>query len=149
MTKPPLRVLLVDDSAAYRDLIREFLSQEPEIELVGSASNGQLAIDLISKLHPELLLLNLEMPVLDGVGLLQYLRNAQASVGAIMLASRSIASTEKAAEALSLGALDFVAKPAGSPASGRVDWLRNELLPRIQAFASWRRALPSVKAGKS
>ena len=70
---PPLRVLVVDDSALYRKVVRAVLEQLPNVEVIGHAQNGRLALDRIIADRPDVITLDMEMPELDGLGLLREL----------------------------------------------------------------------------
>ena len=87
MTQLPLRVLVVDDSALYRKIVRSVLEQIPGVEVVGSAANGRLALARILDDRPDLITLDLEMPELDGLGLLAELRRRRLDVPAIMVSA--------------------------------------------------------------
>ena len=71
--KPPIKLLIVDDSWVLRRVLRGTLSQRDDIEIVGEATNGVEALDLILKLGPDVILLDVEMPVMDGMTTLQHL----------------------------------------------------------------------------
>ena len=70
-----IRVLIVDDSAVIRRLLSDLLNEDPQIEVVGMASNGELAIPKVQQLHPDLITLDMEMPVMDGIETLKAAEN--------------------------------------------------------------------------
>jgi two-component system, chemotaxis family, protein-glutamate methylesterase/glutaminase len=106
----PIRVLVVDDSALVRQILTRALSDDPRIEIVGTARNGVEALEKAVTLAPDVITLDVEMPELDGIEVLRHLsRHSDARV--IMLSSVDDAATVY--EALSLGAIDFVQKPTG------------------------------------
>jgi len=131
----PLRVLLVDDAVTYRKLVSDLLAQMPGIEVVGTAANGRIALGKCDQLHPDLLVLDLEMPELDGLGLLRRLRESGKDVGAIVLSSPNTMDAKATMAALELGAFDFVAKPNGGSLEENRRRLASELGARLQAFA--------------
>jgi len=132
-----IRVLVADDSAVFRQLLAAALEQDPEVEVVGVASNGLQVLDLASRLHPDVVTLDLEMPVLDGLSTLQALVN-QNPVPVVVLSAHSTAGAEIALRALELGAVDVEAKPAG-PWSGPGLW---QLVQKVKAAARSRTRSP-------
>lgn len=104
-----IKILVVDDSAFTRKVIREILESEPDLEVVGIARDGLEALEKIAELHPDVVTLDLVMPNLDGVGVLRNLPREHAP--SVVVVSMSDAETELGAEALLLGAVDLVAKP--------------------------------------
>lgn len=109
----PIRTLVVDDSSLYRGLLRKALSQVPglEIEIVGNAPNGRIALRKIEELRPDLVTLDLEMPELDGLGVLRELSALSPPLPKILVVSaHTEAGARKTIDALALGAHDFVTK---------------------------------------
>lgn len=107
----PIRVLVVDDSAFMRYTITQYLGGNPSIQVVGSARDGYEALELIPKLQPDVVTLDVEMPRLDG---LSTLRNIMSNFPrpVIMLSSLTQEGTVETIQALTLGAVDFIAKPS-------------------------------------
>jgi len=134
MSTNPTRVLIVDDTITYRTIVRNVLSNMPGIEVVGVAANGKIAMDKIESLKPDVLTLDLEMPVMDGLAVLEQLKQTGSHVGAIVLSSTSMYGANATMKALRLGAFDFVAKPSGKTAEENIQSLRQELCPKIEAF---------------
>jgi two-component system chemotaxis response regulator CheB len=108
-----IRVLIVDDSALARLAIRDALARDPEIEVVGDASDAYVARDKILALQPDVITLDLEMPRMDGLTFLKILQEHH-PVPVVVLSSLTPAGSSKAMEALAAGALDVLAKPNGS-----------------------------------
>ncbi|WP_017471903.1 protein-glutamate methylesterase/protein-glutamine glutaminase [Amphibacillus jilinensis] len=108
-----VKVLVVDDSAFMRKMISNILESHIKIEVVGTARNGQDALDKIDTLHPDVVTLDIEMPVMDGLTALSHImKNKQRPV--IMLSSLTKEGADKTLESMELGAVDFVTKPSGS-----------------------------------
>lgn len=134
MSSRPLRVLVVDDSAIYRKAVRELLEKTPDVEVVGVAANGKIALQKIEQLKPDLLTLDIEMPEMDGIEVLKHLQQNKIDVAAIMLSAFTEEGAKRTTDAVNLGAFDFVLKPQGSNAQESIGKLRRELLPKIEAF---------------
>ena len=108
-----LRVLVVDDSMFMRRMISDLLQQDAEIEVVGAAKNGQEGLEMARQLKPDVITLDVEMPVMDGVTMLQQLMQQQPTP-VLMLSSLTKEGAEVTLKCLELGAVDFVTKPSGS-----------------------------------
>ena len=113
------RVLVVDDSAIVRKLIADALRREPDIEVVGGAADPFVARDMIQRLTPDVLTLDIEMPRMDG---LTFLRKLMAHRPLPVIIVSSVTQTGSAAsiEALRAGAIDVIAKPGGPQEVGQV-----------------------------
>ena len=137
---PPIRVLVVDDSAMVRKLVTEALQTDPEIEVVGSAVDPYVARDKMAKLNPDVLTLDIEMPRMDGLTFLKILMD-QRPMPVIIMSSLTQRGSHYALEALRLGAFDVLAKPGGSFSFGD---LGPQLIERIKATrgARLRRSAP-------
>ncbi|MBI5746051.1 MAG: chemotaxis response regulator protein-glutamate methylesterase [Nitrospirae bacterium] len=134
----PIRVLIVDDSAVVRRAVSDALSSDPEIAVVGTASNGIIAIQRISQLNPDVIILDIEMPEMDGFGVLRVLRANCPKIRTIMFSSLTQRGAVQTIEALSLGANDYIAKPACITHQGYKDILKgvaSELIPKIKQFS--------------
>lgn len=105
-----VRVLVVDDSAFMRVMIRKLLSQDPALEVVGVARDGEEALAQVEALHPDVITLDVEMPRMSGLEFLSRLM-AWRPTPVVMLSSLTQAGAEITVEALGLGAVDFVPKP--------------------------------------
>ncbi|MFN0017954.1 MAG: chemotaxis response regulator protein-glutamate methylesterase [Pirellulaceae bacterium] len=143
-----IRVLVVDDSIVVRRVVMEELTAQPDIEVAGSASNGLIALDQMKQLNPDLVILDIEMPVMDGLTTLTHLRESHPKTPVIMFSSLTELGAAATLEALSRGASDFFAKPGGSgglEASRKV--LQAELIPAIRALCA--RKLPAAVLKKT
>ncbi|MBN1477891.1 chemotaxis response regulator protein-glutamate methylesterase [Candidatus Sumerlaeota bacterium] len=135
MSDRPVRVLVVDDSALYRKVLAELLMEIRGVEVVGRSANGKLALESIPVLRPDLLTLDLEMPEIDGLGVLEVLRVNHPEIGAIMLSSHTHTGADATMRALELGAFDFVPKPTASSLQQGIEQIRSDLVPKVEAFA--------------
>jgi two-component system chemotaxis response regulator CheB len=106
-----LRTLIVDDSAVYRSLIRSCLERMPRVTFVGTAIHGKDAIERARELQPDLILLDIEMPVMDGLEAIPGLRRVVPNAAIIMVSSLTTDGAQATLQALEAGAFDFVAKP--------------------------------------
>ncbi|MBN1852236.1 MAG: chemotaxis response regulator protein-glutamate methylesterase [Pirellulales bacterium] len=133
-----LRVIVVDDTITYRKIIADLLSEIPDVEVVGTASNGKIALQKIQLLHPDLMTLDMEMPVMSGLEVLQYLKDTSNSIGTIVLSAHTTGDAKLTVKALSLGAFDFILKPQGNSLQQNIDTLRKKLRPIIDTFTRTR-----------
>ncbi len=127
-----IRVLVVDDSAIMRKLITDILKKDPQIEVVGQAENGKKAIELAKALKPDVITLDIEMPEMDGLTALRFLKREVPSARVIMFSSLTQEGARATLEALSLGAFDFVPKPSTKSFLESVKKIEEELLPKIK-----------------
>ncbi len=130
-----LRVLVVDDTIMYRKVVGDILAELPGVEVVGTANNGKIALSRIASLKPDLITLDVEMPVLNGLETLQEMQKTFPDVGVIMLSTLTKRGSEITMKALELGAFDFIAKPDSDVMQDNVQLLRSALMPRVKAYA--------------
>ncbi|HET6974052.1 MAG TPA: chemotaxis response regulator protein-glutamate methylesterase [Pyrinomonadaceae bacterium] len=125
-----LRVLVIDDSAYVRKVVREILSRSPFLEVVGTARDGREALDLVEQLDPDVVTCDLIMPELDGVGFVR--EQMQRRPVPIIIMSVAKETAEAALTALDAGAIDFVQKPTAL-ASEKIFEVSNELIDKVKA----------------
>lgn len=140
----PLRILVVDDSVVIRKLLCETLSADSDIQVVGTASDGRIALSKVALLNPDVVTLDIEMPVMNGLETLQQLRKSKPTLPIIMFSTLTERGAAATLDALSLGASDYVTKPSntGSMDAG-IAAIRAELIPKIKALC--RRASTPAK----
>lgn len=136
----PIKVFVVDDSAFMRKLIMEIINREPGLEVAGYARNGQDALDKLRKLDVDVITLDVEMPVMDGLETLQQIMKERPRP-VVMLSSLTRAGSETTLQALTLGAVDFISKPSGS-ISLDLDTISKEIIEKIRLAASARLQQP-------
>jgi two-component system chemotaxis response regulator CheB len=130
-----LRVLVADDSVLFRKVITDALSSLPDIEVVGSASNGKVALQKVRELKPDLLTLDMEMPEMDGIAVLDALRVTKENTFVIVVSALTKLGGDLTMRALEKGAFDFITKPEGSGQKESLDSIRSALAPRVRAIA--------------
>jgi two-component system chemotaxis response regulator CheB len=143
-----LRVLVVDDSALYRKVVSEILRELPDVEVVATAVDGQIALQKIEELRPDLVTLDVEMPQLTGVEVLRHLRERGSETGVIMLSAFTSSSAAATTEALRLGAFDFVLKPTGTDMVESRQQLARRLGDRVAAYMQRSPQTPRIDAPK-
>jgi two-component system chemotaxis response regulator CheB len=139
MTNPAnhFRILLVDDSAVVRRVLTDVISSDPRLEVAGTASNGRIALDRIAQLKPDLVVLDIEMPEMDGLATLAELRKKYRRLPVIMFSTLTHRGASATLDALTLGADDYVPKERNSLGlAAAIDDLRHDLLPKIHALCS-------------
>ena len=131
-----IRVLVVDDSALVRRILSLGLATDPEIEVIGTASDPYVARDLIVRERPDVLTLDIEMPRMDGISFLKILMERM-PIPTVVVSSLSTKGSKLALEALHAGAVDVVAKPPSSVAHG-LESMMKELVSRVKVASRSR-----------
>jgi two-component system chemotaxis response regulator CheB len=142
-----IRVLVVDDSIVVRRVVTEVIDAQNDMEVIGSASNGRQALEKVAQLKPDMVILDIEMPEMDGLTALTQLRQHDARTPVIMFSSLTELGAKATLEALSRGASDFFAKPGGAgglESSRRL--IQSELVPAIRALCPTRAKKPVAEA---
>jgi len=131
------RILIVDDSAVMRSLLRSVVCADESLDVAGTAADGESALMAIETLRPDLILLDVEMPVMDGLVTLRQLRARGHRMPVIMCSSHTQRGAQVTIEALACGASDYVTKPAGQASrEAAIRALALDLAPRIHALTS-------------
>lgn len=139
----PCRVMVVDDSAVIRGLLTRALEAEGDIAVVASAGNGRMAIDALER-HPiELVLLDVAMPVMDGIAALPLMLKARPSLKVVIVSSLTQSGAQVTLKALAAGAADYVTKPTSS-ALAAGDAFRRELVGKVKALVEAQRARSGI-----
>jgi two-component system chemotaxis response regulator CheB len=129
------RILIVDDSVVVLKILSEVLSQDPELEVAGTAGNGRIGLAKFASLRPDLVLLDVEMPEMDGLATLAELRKLDAHVPIVMFSALTERGAATTLNALSLGASDYCTKPSNTRSRAEsTEALRSELIPKIKAL---------------
>lgn len=129
------KILIVDDSLVYRHALTSALSEEKDLEIVGSAKNGQEALDFIIKRNVDLITLDIEMPVMDGFQLISKLKLLPSRPKIIVFTSLDASGAGNALKALQLGANDFVTKVVGNGnINDSINEIKELLIPKIKSL---------------
>jgi len=136
------RVLLVDDAVVVRSALSLAIAQDRDLEVAGTAANGRLALAKYSSVRPDIILLDIEMPDMDGLATVRALRKIDSRVPIIMFSSLTERGAAITLEALSLGASDYVPKPSNVDMNATLKAIASELIPKIRALCH----LPSTQA---
>lgn len=137
---PRISVLVVDDSVVVRRLVTDVLSSDPRIEVVGTASNGKIALAKMPQLNPDVVTLDIEMPIMDGLETLVHMRELYPNTPVIMFSTLTERGAHATLDALERGAHDYVTKPANvGSVTASMAAVRADLIPKIEAAANSRR----------
>lgn len=136
-----VRVLVVDDSAFMRKVISDIIDADPDMVVVGTARDGEEALQKIRELRPSVVTLDVEMPKVNGLDVLRRLMTSQPTA-VVMLSSLTQEGADTTIEALSLGAVDFIAKPSGA-VSPSIALIADEIRRKVKTAASARLTGPS------
>jgi two-component system chemotaxis response regulator CheB len=134
-----IRVMVVDDSAVIRGLITTMLEADPHIQVVASCANGAIALQTVNRSDPDVVILDVEMPVMDGITALPRILEARPGTSIIIASTLSQRNAEISLQALALGAADYVPKPVASRIGSNEEF-RRELLDKVRLFGGRSRS---------
>ena len=144
------RVLVVDDSVVIRKILTEILAADPLIDVAGTASNGAMALRKLSQAKPDLVTLDIEMPEMDGLETLRNIRRDYPRLPVIMFSSLTHKGASATLDALSLGASDYITKPANvASVTAGMDAIREQMIPKIYALCRLGAARPLTRPAVS
>ncbi|MDR3449812.1 MAG: chemotaxis response regulator protein-glutamate methylesterase [Alphaproteobacteria bacterium] len=135
---PAVRVMVVDDSAVIRGLITRALETDPGIHVVTSANNGERAIDLLRTTPVDVVILDIEMPVMDGITAIPKLKEIDPGVQIVMASTLTQKNAEISLKALALGATDYIPKPSSREIAG-ADEFQHDLIEKVKTFGAMAR----------
>ena len=131
MVTKRVRVLIVDDSALMRKALKEIINTDPALEVVGTARDGYDALEKMRDLQPDVVTLDINMPVMDGITSLQHIINEEPELPVLMVSSLTAEGALTTFEALELGAIDYVTKPSGT-VSTNLHVVGKEIIQKIK-----------------
>ena len=135
--RSPVKVLIADDSAVVRGLVSRWLGEAGH-EVVATAANGRAAVDALGRCAPDVVLLDIEMPELDGIQALPLILARQPGVQVVMMSTLTQRNADVSLRCLSLGAVDYIPKPESNRGVTTSDGFRADLLERIRVFGAAR-----------
>ena len=144
----PFRVMVVDDSAVIRGMVSRWIEADPALTVVGSASNGRMAVQQLDRLDPEIVVLDIEMPELDGLSALPQILAALPDVKVIMASTLTLRNADISMKALAAGAADYIPKPSSAREMQGTSEFQRDLLAKIKALGNARRLHPGARARK-
>ena len=143
----PIRVMVVDDSAVVRGLITRMLEAEADISVVSSVGNGKMAVDSLARNEVEVVVLDIEMPVMDGLTALPKMLETDKTVRVIMASTLTARNADISLKALQAGAVDYIPKPSSSrELSGGQDF-GAELIAKVRTHGEARRKVKGAPTG--
>jgi len=135
MPKPPIRILVVDDSLVIRKVVSDTLRKDTVFEVVGTAGDGRIAIAKLPALNPDLIILDMAMPNMNGMETLVEVRKTHPKLPIIIFSTLSIRGGAETMEALALGASDYATKPVDRGSlEATVEAIQKDLIPKIKVL---------------
>jgi len=144
----PYRVMVVDDSAVIRGLLSRALEGDPEIRVAASVGDGQMAINSLQRNSIDVIVLDIEMPVMDGVTAIPKLLAVAPSVRIIMASTLTLRNADISMRALQAGAADYIPKPTSTREISGADDFRRELVAKVKALGAVARRMGSRHRGE-
>ena len=129
-----IKALVVDDTIVYRKIVGDVLKEIPGVEVIGTANNGKIALSKIASLKPDLITLDIEMPEVNGIEVLEKLAKLPDAPVTIMLSTLTQQGSEMTIKALELGAFDFVPKPGEGKMAENMKKVKDAILPIIEGY---------------
>src|SRR5438034_8241148 len=142
----PIRVMIVDDAVVVRGLVSRWVDEEPGLKIVASLRTGREAVDQLLRHNPDVVILDIEMPDLDGIEALPLLLEKKRDLVVIMASTLTRRNAEISLRALSLGAADYVPKPATNREVTTSASFRRELIEKIRQLGGRRKRGPEARA---
>ncbi|MBF0120860.1 MAG: chemotaxis response regulator protein-glutamate methylesterase [Desulfobacterales bacterium] len=142
-----LKVVVVDDTILYRKIVSDVLAEIPNVEVVGTANNGKIALSKIASLKPDVVTLDIEMPVMSGLEVLAHIQKEFPEVHALVLSTLTQQGSEMTIRALELGAFDFIPKPQSGTMNENKQAVKDALVPMLKAIVR-RREIKTILKSK-
>ena len=129
-----LKVLIADDSVVFRKTLKQILSEVDHVEIVDSVMNGKLALKVLQNEKVDLVILDIEMPEMDGFETIKAMKENSINTKAIIFSSQSTGSIQKSLKTMDYGVVDVIMKPETSSFSAALESIKSSLIPRLEAF---------------
>lgn len=142
----PIQIMIVDDSVVARKVLTDVLSSDPDLDVAGWASNGRLALAKLQNLCPDIILLDVEMPEMNGLETIPGIRKILPRTPIIMFSTLTERGAEATFDALALGASDYLAKPSNKDMAATSESIRRDLIPKIKALCHFPTAARNAPA---
>ncbi len=139
-SQAPVKIMIVDDSAVIRGFLGKMIGADPDFEVISTASNGQIAVNNLKKERHDIVLLDVEMPVMDGLTTIPLLLEVQPDIKIIMCSTLTTENAETTLKALALGAVDCIAKPSTTQDIYAKDTFRDILTHTIKEIGGNRKS---------
>ena len=132
----PVRVMVVDDSVVIRGLISRWIKETPDLDVVSTQRNGQLAVEAIEAVQPDIVVLDIEMPIMDGLTALPLILKKKPGIKVIIASTLTTRNARISMKALSMGAVDYIPKPEGNHGVTTSSDFRKDLIEKVRAIGS-------------
>jgi two-component system chemotaxis response regulator CheB len=129
-----LRTLVVDDTSLFRKVVSDALTMLPDVEVIGTAPNGKIALERIATLKPDLITLDIEMPEMDGLEVLAELKSRGLECGVVVVSAVTLKGGDLTIRALERGAFDFITKPTEGDSKSNLIAISHALAPIVNAY---------------
>src|SRR5580698_3682280 len=146
---PQIQIMIVDDSVVVRKVLTNVLTSDPDLTIAGWASNGRLALAKLQVLRPDIILLDVEMPEMNGLETIPGIRKILPHTPIIMFSTLTERGAEATLDALALGASDYLAKPSNQNMAATSEAILRDLVPKIKALCRFPVRVPNKAAGVS
>jgi two-component system chemotaxis response regulator CheB len=146
---PQIQIMIVDDSLVVRKVLMNVLSIDPDLAIAGWASNGRLALAKLPTLRPDIILLDIEMPEMNGLETIPRIRKILPRTPIIMFSTLTESGAEATLDALALGASDYVTKPSNQNMAATSEAIHRDLVPKIKALCHFPVRAQNTVAGVS
>ncbi|MGC1377635.1 MAG: chemotaxis response regulator protein-glutamate methylesterase [Anaerolineales bacterium] len=144
---PQIKIMIVDDSIVVRKVLTDILSHDPDLNIAGTAANGRLALSKLHTLRPDLILLDIEMPEMNGLEALPEIRKILPKTPIIMFSTLTEWGAQATLDALELGATDYLAKPSNQDMAATSESIERDLIPKIKALCRFSPGTQSTLPG--
>src|SRR5215813_11211279 len=145
----PIRVMVVDDAVVVRGLVSRWIEEEPGLQVVASLRTGRQAVDQVERANPDVVILDVEMPELDGLSALPLLLEKKRDLVVIMASTLTRRNAEVSLKALSMGAADYIPKPETSRGVTTSTEFRRDVVEKIRQLGARRKRIADPRARTS